>query len=89
MNDENQRRRIATMVADAIREVLNESDEVQGLLREAADEGYDVLLSVVSGIMVRRSERRRDEPLPITFEFSEFDKQFLKSVGIQVPVEQA
>lgn len=92
MNNEDQRRRIATMVADAIRAVLKDSDELQELLREASDDGYDVLLSVFSGIMVRRRESEHEkgeqrQPLPITFEFSDFDKQFLKSVGIQVPTE--
>ncbi len=89
MKKEDQRKRIAVMIANRIQEVLRESDELTELLEEARDDGYNVLLTVFSGIIVRRREGEDAPPLPIKFEFTDFDKDFLHSIGIQVPVENA
>ncbi len=89
MNDEGQRKKFAMMIADAIQELLQESDELTGILEEAADEGYDVFLTVFSGIMIRRrGEGEKAKPLPMKFEFTELDKKFLQSVGIRPPDEK-
>ena len=91
MKKEEHQRRIAIMIADRVREALRDCDELSELLEEARDDGYDVLLSIISGIIVRRREgvaaKDDDHPLPVTFEFTDADKEFLQSIGIQVPVE--
>ncbi|GAK50927.1 hypothetical protein U14_02169 [Candidatus Moduliflexus flocculans] len=91
MKKEEHQRRIAIMIADRVREALRDCDELSELLEEARDDGYDVLLSIISGIIVRRrgadSAKEDDQPLPINFEFTDADKEFLQSIGIQVPVE--
>ncbi len=94
MNEDEQRKRLAIMIADAIQQILRESNELSGLLRQAHQEGYDVILSIFSGVVVRRkhSEETDDEDthqketasLPEVFEFTEQDRAFLKSIGIQV-----
>lgn len=93
MKKEEHQRRIAIMIADRVREALRDCDELSELLEEARDDGYDVLLSIISGIIVRRRDgdaaKDSEQPLPITFEFTDSDKEFLQSIGIQVPVENA
>ncbi len=94
MSEDEQRTRLAIMIADTIRQLLRESDELTGLLQQAHQDGYDVLLSIVSGVVVRRkhSENSEDDeetpqeetsPLPEVFEFTKEDCAFLKSIGIQ------
>lgn len=89
MNDEERRKRIANVIADAIQQLLKDSDELSTLLTTAKEEGYDIFLTVFSGIMIRRRENARvqkdDGSLPLKFEFTDFDKEFLQSIGIKVP----
>lgn len=96
MNEEEQRKRFAIMIADTIQQILRESDDLSGLLRQAHKEGYDVFLSIFSGVIVRRKHTDGDDDddaemasetassLPEVFEFTEEDRAFLKSIGIQV-----
>ncbi len=94
MSEDEQKKRLALMIADVIQQLLRDSDELADILGKAHSEGYDIFLSVFSGIVIRRrgeadSERtpraQTEEALPLTFEFTEADKAFLKSIGIQVP----
>jgi hypothetical protein len=91
MSEDEQKKKFALMIADAIQQLLRDSDELANILEEAHEEGYDILLSIFSGIMIRRREAHaagkgsQEEALPIRFEFTEFDKEFLKSIGIRVP----
>ena len=94
MNEDEQRKRFAIMIADVIQQILRESDELSGLLRQAHQEGYDVFLSIFSGVVVRRKHaedadgdddsHEETSSLPEVFEFTEEDRAFLKSIGIQV-----
>jgi hypothetical protein len=94
MNEEEQKKKLALMIADVIQQLLRDSDELADLLGKAQEEGYDIFLSIFSGIVIRRREeatgegRKRAEEeasLPLKFEFTKSDKEFLKSIGIQVP----
>ena len=92
MTEDEQKKKFAMMIADAIQQLLRDSDELAHILEEAHDEGYDIFLSIFSGIMIRRREAyaaakgSQDEELfPMRFEFTEFDKEFLRSIGIQAP----
>jgi len=95
MHEDEQRKRLAIMIADVIQQLLRESDDLAEILRQAHQEGYDVFLSIFSGIIVRRKDSEdteeaadipeEDQPLPEHFEFTEHDRAFLKSIGIQVP----
>ncbi len=95
MSEDEQRKRLAIMIADTIQQLLRESNELTDLLQQARQDGYDVLLSIFSGVVVRRkpSEGSEDDeetsqeetsPLPEVFEFTKEDRAFLKSIGIQV-----
>ena len=95
MSDEEQKQQFAIMIADIIQELLQDSDELSEILETASDEGYDIFLTVFSGIMIQRrgedqddDEDRKSGPLPIKFEFSEMDKKFLRSIGVRVPREE-
>jgi predicted deacetylase len=91
MYDEEPKRKFAIMIADAIQQMLRNSDELTEILEEAQEEGYDVVLSIFSGIMIRRRDQADEDgeadeqELPETFQFSDADKEFLQSIGIQVP----
>ncbi len=94
MNEEEQRKKLALMIADVIQELLRDSDELAAILGKAQEEGYDIFLSIFSGIVIRRREEaqsagerkvRGEESLPLKFEFTKSDKDFLQSIGIQVP----
>jgi hypothetical protein len=98
MNEEEQKKQFALSIADVIQQLLRESDELAEILEYVREEGYDVFLSIFSGIVIKRhNEKRSDEaddegaqeldPLPLTFQFTEADKVFLKSIGIQAPEE--
>ncbi len=89
MNDEEQKRKFAMLVADLIQELLRESDDLSAILELAKEEGYDIFLTIFSGIMIRDREELTEvddieESAPIEFEFTQFDKEFLQSIGIQV-----
>ena len=90
MKDEEQRKRFAMIIADIIQELLQDSDDLTDILEVANEEGYDIFLTVFSGIMIRRRDEDEEDtqPLPIKFEFSEFDKEFLQSIGIRPPEEK-
>ena len=94
MNDEEQRKRFAMMIADVIHQVLQESDDLTDILAEASDEGYDIFLTVFSGVMLQRRDDKKtnaktgETPLPEKFEFSQFDREFLQSIGIRPPEEE-
>ncbi len=88
MSDEEQRKKFAILIADIIQEILQDSDDLSSILEEASEEGYDVLLTVFSGVMIRRREIEEETPLPTTFELTESDKQFLESIGIAIPEEE-
>jgi hypothetical protein len=94
MSEDEQKKKFALMIADVIQQLLRNSDELADVLGQAHDEGYDIFLSIFSGIVIRRQgethseERRRiieKESLPSKFEFTESDKEFLKSIGIEAP----
>jgi len=89
MNDEEQKRKFAMLIADLIQELLRESDDLSAILELAKEEGYDIFLTLFSGIMIRdrkdlAAEDDTEELSPIEFEFTQFDKEFLQSIGIQV-----
>lgn len=97
MNEEERRKELATQIADTIQHILRDSEELSELLEQAHHEGYAVLLSIFSGVVVRRKETDDEEPaaedesspdnhvpLPEEFEFTEQDRAFLKSIGIHV-----
>ncbi len=89
MNDEEQKRKFAMLIADLIQELLRESDDLSAILELAKEEGYDIFLTIFSGIMIRESEDlikedNTEELAPVEFEFTQFDKEFLQSIGIQV-----
>lgn len=95
MSDEEQKQQFAIMIADIIQDLLQDSDELSEILETASDEGYDIFLTVFSGIMIQRRDEDDSEdedkalgPLPIKFEFSEMDKKFLQSIGVRVPPEE-
>ncbi|MCP4404632.1 MAG: hypothetical protein GY801_45930 [bacterium] len=95
MSDEEQKQQFAIMIADIIQELLQDSDELSEILETASDEGYDIFLTVFSGIMIRRRDEDDVEaedtapgPLPIKFEFTEMDKEFLQSIGVRIPAEE-
>jgi len=93
MNEEEQKKKFGMMIADVIQQLLRNSEELSTILEKAHDEGYDVFLSIISGVVVRQREEKpskddhpeTDEPLPITLEFTDQDKEFLHSIGIRVP----
>jgi hypothetical protein len=96
MNEDEKRKELAIKIADTIQHALRESDELARLLEQAQQEGYNVFLSIFSGVIVRRKPTEDAEeadediheeglPLPEHFEFTEKDRAFLKSIGIQVP----
>lgn len=92
MSDEAQRKKFALMIADVIQQLVRDSDELATVLGKAHAEGYDIFLSIFSGIAIRRrgetspvKAEQTKEPLPLKFEFTESDQAFLKSIGIQVP----
>jgi hypothetical protein len=89
MSDEEQKKKFALMIADAIQQLLRDSDELANILGKAYEEGYDIFLSIFSGIVIRRrgetSSDPKEEALPLKFEFTASDKAFLKSIGIQAP----
>lgn len=63
------------------------------ILAEASAEGYDIFLTVFSGVMLRRRDDEKTNakteiPLPEKFEFSQFDREFLQSIGIRPPEEE-
>ena len=90
MSDEEQKKKFAIMIADLIQELLRDSEDLSAILEEANKEGYDIFLTILSGIMIRRQEEAQDEdkPLPAKFEFTELDKEFLQSIGIRIPEEE-
>ena len=61
MNDEEQRKQFAMMIADVIQELLKDSEELSAILEEANAEGYDIFLTILSGIMIRRREETDPE----------------------------
>ena len=91
--EDEHRKELAIKIADTIQEILRDSDELSGLLQQARKEGYAVFLSIFSGVVVRRKHSEEAEsppshdeetsPLPEIFEFTEEDRAFLKSIGIQ------
>ena len=93
MSEDEQKKKLALMIADVIQQLLRDSDELADILGQAQEEGYDIFLSIFSGIVIRRREEAQSEGemaeeeklLPLKFEFTESDKEFLKSIGIQVP----
>ena len=94
MNEEEQKKQFAIMIADVIQQLLRESDELAELLARAHQEGYEVLLSIFSGIVIKRQDEdaskrmeveERTPSLPEKFEFTDSDRVFLKSIGIQIP----
>ena len=95
MSDEEQKKQFAIMIADAIQQLLRESDELAELLTWAHQEGYEVFLSIFSGIVIKRqgedlsessdADDQNNAPLPEKFEFTDSDRAFLKSIGIQEP----
>lgn len=94
MNEEEQKKKFAMLIADLIQQLLRNSDELSEILEEANEEGYDIFLTVFSGIMIRdrddgyeEEEEEQQQPLPLKFEFSRFDKEFLQSIGIRIPEE--
>jgi hypothetical protein len=95
MNEEEQKKQFAIMIADTIQQLLRGSDELAELLTRAHQEGYEVFLSIFSGIVVKRQDEepsakpdaddQNSAPLPEKFEFTDSDRAFLKSIGIQDP----
>lgn len=91
MSEEERKQHLAVMVADVIQDLLRNSEELSNILNHAHAEGYNVLLSIVSGVVVRRRETASpdaapvssEEPLPLSLEFNEADKAFLHSIGIR------
>lgn len=88
MNDEEHRRRIATVITELIHEFIQDSDELADVMQEAREEGYDVLLSIMSGVIIRRRDDEKETPLPDTFELTEQDKEFLASIGVAASEEE-
>ncbi len=88
MHDEEHRKKLAILIADIIHDLLQESDDLADVLEEAQEEGYDVFLTILSGIVIRRHDEKTsvaDQETAVAFEFTESDKQFLASIGIQAP----
>lgn len=88
MHDEEHRKKLAILIADIIHDLLQESDDLADVLEEAQKEGYDVFLTILSGIVIRRHDEKTsaaDQETAVAFEFTESDKQFLASIGIQAP----
>ena len=88
MHDEEHRKKLAILIADIIHDLLQESDDLADVLEEAQKEGYDVFLTILSGIVIRRHDEKTsaaDQETAVEFEFTESDKQFLASIGIQAP----
>jgi F0F1-type ATP synthase assembly protein I len=91
--EDEHRKELAIKIADTIQEILHDSDELSNLLQQARQDGYAVFLSIFSGVVVRRKHseeaesasfhEEESEPLPEIFEFTEEDRAFLKSIGIQ------
>jgi hypothetical protein len=92
MHDEERRKYFATLIADMIQDLLRDSDELSEILKAASEEGYDIFLTIFSGIMIRQREDsekpEKSSPLPSKFEFTQFDKEFLQSIGIRPPEEE-
>ncbi|MBD3308044.1 hypothetical protein GF339_16485 [candidate division KSB3 bacterium] len=88
MNEEERRKKLAIMIADVIQNLLSDSEDLSLLLEEANKEGYDILLTIFSGIMIRRRDEELDDddeeesPLPLNFELTQADREFLQSIGI-------
>ena len=91
MHDEERRKYFAMLIADMIQDLLRDSDELSDILEAASEEGYDIFLTIFSGIMIRNREDAENtetpSPLPPKFEFTQFDKEFLQSIGIRLPEE--
>jgi len=90
MSEDEQKKKLALMIADAIQQLLRDSDELAKILGKAHEEGYDIFLSILSGIVIRRRgetlrRTQEEESLPLKFEFTKSDKEFLQSIGIQIP----
>jgi hypothetical protein len=94
MSEEEHKKRLAIVIADAIQQLLRESDELSDVLEQAQDEGYDVFLSIFSGIVVRRRNAARPHAEPVPAEkveaspqeltFTDTDRTFLHAIGIQI-----
>ncbi|GAK54946.1 hypothetical protein U27_01777 [Candidatus Vecturithrix granuli] len=89
MHDEERRKYFAMLIADIIQDLLRDSDELSEILETASKEGYDIFLTIFSGIMIReRDDEEKSAPLPPKFEFTQFDKEFLQSIGVRLPDEE-
>ncbi len=92
MHDEERRKYFAMLIADMIQDLLRDSDELSEILKAASEEGYDIFLTIFSGIMIRQREDsekpEQSSPLPPKFEFTQFDKEFLQSIGVRPPGEE-
>lgn len=92
MNEEERRKHFAMLIADIIQDLLRDSDDLSDILEEASEEGYDIFLTIFSGIIIRQREgsekTETSSPLPAKFEFTQFDKEFLQSIGVRLPDEE-
>ncbi|PIE28980.1 hypothetical protein CSA57_10995 [candidate division KSB3 bacterium] len=89
MRDEEQKQQFAMAIAGILQELLQGSEKLNEIFETAREKGYDILLTVFSGIMIQRRNERAETPSPLMtgFRFSETDKKFLRSIGVQVPSE--
>ena len=94
MNEEEQKKEFAIMIADVIQQLLRESDELAELLTRAHQEGYEVFLSIFSGIVIKRqdkdstketeTEEKGASILPEKFEFTDSVSPVHPMSGIRV-----
>jgi len=63
-----------------IEEVLSRTEAIREILREMEEKGYHVSLGFVT--MVSPIGSHGNEERPLTFELNDWDKKFLREIGI-------
>lgn len=71
MGDEEIRNRIIQMITEAIQNSLKDSTELSDALELAEQEGYEIVLSVFSGILLHKKDESQNETEEETLEKEE------------------
>ncbi len=86
MNDDSiNKEELMNEFRSALRRVLENSEDLQEVLRKIGDQGYKAIVSVVVGFNFLENEKKnklRYEEVEDLFSLTEEDKAFLKSLNI-------
>ena len=70
-----------------IEQVLSRTEAIRKILRQIEKKGYHVSLGFVT--MVSPIGSRENEERPLTFELNDWDKKFLREIGIDFNEERS